>query len=125
MLFNTWFGQMRKNGDKFYYQPKRPIGKIQLKSLAPPGQYKRYNTQYEADTRGNMEISSPEHIKDFVALGYPIYNGVFMEDIQITNPNIGFIVCPRYEFLLWPDNPEYDNRVLDGLKINRRFKEHD
>ena len=110
MLFNTWFGQMRwqqvrigSNDYQWVYRPKRPIGQIQLRSLLPPNSpKKRENVLYKADERGNMDIRAPEHIKDFIGLGYPIYNGMF------TGPT-------TQEDLLWPSSPEYDRRVMAGL----------
>jgi len=99
MLFNTWFGQMRplpNQPGKFYFRPKMPVGKIQLRKLG------KYNTQYVADKRGNMEVLAHEHIKDFIGLGYPIYNGMFIGETT-------------REDLIWPDNPEYNRRVMAGL----------
>jgi hypothetical protein len=121
MLFNTWFGQMRPKpkdlawacvpGD-YYYRPKRPIGKIYLQRIADKnGQ--EYQSTYEADSRGNMRVEAPEHIRDFVGLGYPIYCGLFMELIQ--RPDGPSRECPRHHFLLWPDNPAYNDRFLEGI----------
>lgn len=147
MLFNTWFGQMRpapvsKPEDRyhsvlevvdemvkrhgvaditvagFYYRPKRPIGQIQLRNLAPPGEQKRYNVLYTADERGNMDVQASEHIRDFVLLGYPLYNGVFMEPVQ--RPDAPSSVCPRHHFLLWPDDAEYNRRILSALSQRGR-----
>ena len=112
MLFNTWFGQMRPKANapgQFYYRVKRPIGRIQLKRLEVNG----CNTEYRADSRGNMNVAAQEHIRDFVGLGYPIYNGMFIEVIDL--PSEPFVSIPQHSFLLWPDNPEYDRRVLEGL----------
>ena len=110
MLFNTWFGQMRwqqvnfkANLYNWVYRPKRPIGQIQLRSLLPPDSTrKRENALYVADERGNMDIRAPAHIRNMIDLGYPIYNGMF------TGPT-------SQDDLLWPSNPEYDRRVLEGL----------
>ena len=116
MLFNTWFGQMRPKPNapgEFYYRPKRPIGRIQLRRLFASG----YNVEYRADSRGNIEVLAPEHIRDFVGLGYPVYNGVFMEAVAL--PDQTFSECPRYHFLVWPDNPEYNRRVMEALSLRR------
>lgn len=105
MLFNTWFGQMRPKSNspgQFYYRPKRPIGRIQLRKLTPDG----YNVEYKANSLGNMDIRAPEHIRDFVGLGYPVYNGMFIEPTTA-------------EDMLWPDNPEYNRRVLEGLNLRK------
>jgi len=119
MLFNIWFGQMRPKpkdlswanvpGD-FYYRPKRPMGRLMVQRLEPQGA----SVEYKADSRGNINVRAPIHIKDFVSMGWPIYNGVFMEDIR--PPDGPLMGCPNHSFLLWPDNPEYNRRVLEGLK---------
>ena len=114
MLFNTWFGQMRwqpaqavSSEYRWMHRPKRPIGRIQLRSLEPEGgKGKRLNKEYVADRLGNMEVLAHEHIEDFIALGWPIYNGLFVEDTSVTD-------------MLWPDNPEYNRRVLEGLSKQR------
>ena len=101
MLFNTWFGQMRPKPmslGQYYYRPKRPIGRIQLRKLEEGD----HNVEYIADRLGNIDVEAPEHIQDFVGLGYPIYNGMFIDPTTT-------------EDMLWPDNPEYNRRVLEGL----------
>lgn len=112
MLFNTWHGQMRPKANaigEFYYRPKRPVGKIQLRRLKEGGE----SVEYRADDRGNMEVFAPEHIHDFVNLGYPIYCGVFAEKVAL--PSGQFRACPNYHFLVWQENPEYGRRVMEGL----------
>ena len=112
MLFNTWFGQQRWNATtkSWYHNPKRPIGTIQLRDLRPVLlDTKRVNYQYKADERGNMNVTAPEHIKDFVGLGYPVYNGMFIGPASQAD-------------LLWPNNAEYDRRVLEGLNQHSKTK---
>ena len=105
MLFNTWFGQMRPKANspgEFYYRPKRPIGRIQLRKLTPEGE----SIEYRADSFGNMNVNAPEHISDFVGLGYPLYNGMFFGPTTM-------------EDVLWPNNPEYNRRIMEGLNLRK------
>lgn len=114
MLFNTWFGQMRfqqvrvgNNERAWTHRPKRPIGKIQLRDLRPASfSGKRQSVEYRADKLGNMDVTAKGHIEDFVLLGWPIYNGVFLEPTAVTD-------------MLWPNDPAYNQRVLEGLNRTR------
>ena len=120
MLFNTWFGQVRAHSGMpggYYFNPKRPIRKIQLKSLDPPGEQRRYNTQYEADHIGNMDIREASHIKDMIGLGFPIFD-------HYTGWNLpeGRINAPMTDGLVYPDNPAYDTKILEGLNTFGRIK---
>ena len=110
MLFNTWFGQVRPHSGVmggYYYVPKRPIGKIQLRKLEKNG----YNVQYEADWCGNMDIRAPEHVRDMLGLGYPIfdhYTGWVLPSFALP--------APMTDGLIYPDNPAFDTKILEALE---------
>jgi hypothetical protein len=99
--------QLRQGANDYgwVHRPKSPKGKIQLRSLEPDGtKGRKENAEYIADERGNMDVRAAKHIQDFIGLGWPIYNGIFMGDTSVAD-------------LLWPNNPEYDRRVLEGLNL--------
>lgn len=102
-------------GAGYKYLPIKPRGMITVSPNVKKSQlkYKPEGVTYKVDKRGNIDVDIPAHIKIFVELGFPIYNGLFLENIKC--PTERFFYCPRESFLLWADNPEYDRRVLEGL----------
>lgn len=121
-ISNQFKGEARVTADAqgaggYTYRAKRAMGTLMVRDLTPKAKrgesFKAQSVKYTVDNRGNMDVVAPEHILGFAGLGYPVYNGLFIEDIVC--PRERFISCPRESFLLWPDNPEYDRRIMEGL----------
>lgn len=134
MYFCTWFGQMRpKPRDKgrgweafpgnWYYVPKRPMATFYVRNVVPPGHQgdEQMSGRYKANDNGCVEVRVPEHIKDFMNLGYPIWDGVTQFILPMWEPmgNALPYNLVKREGLIWPDSPEYDRKILEALQ-NRR-----
>ena len=109
MLFNTWFGQVRPHSampDGYYFRPRRPVGRIQLRQLKQGG----YNTEYFADKIGNMDIKEPMHIRDMMGLGYPVFDH-YTGWVLPSEP----VQAPMTDGLIYANQPGYDRKLLEAL----------